>query len=589
MRELRSRTTSPVGLISIVLIYILLIVLILLFSNQLLKDIAEGGSFPSRIIIPLGVAVPGFLIAAVIFNIVRLVRERRSNRPGIRFKIRLVLFFTFIAFLSSIPQTILSISFIDTTLNSWFSSRIGEALEGGVHIALTYYNEEVEELRTLADSPVLRSLLRDVESRPDQAWGDIRSINASVRAMQVFDEDGREIAYFGDPEGRSDVPERKYPREGMIVKESFEEMTMLKVYKLVEYGEREYNIVLGSVLSENFDEEARRLTDSLETFKQLERYRTIFRIVLILFYSFFSVPILLLTILVSFLLSDEIIRPIVNLEEATKRVAEGDFSTRILSRTNDELSVLSQSFNSMVSELEKSRKIILQTEKVTAWQDIAQRMAHEIKNPLTPIRLSAERILRKYRSDPSGLDGLLEQAVGSIVREVENLNTLLGEFRDFARLPSPTLSPVSLASMLDSAVESFISSYPRIVVDTSGFQDCSIMADRKQLFQAFYNLLKNAVDAMNEEGIIIISSSLVTKGNLRYCRIQLQDTGAGIPEEDWDQVFNPYFTTKPKGTGLGLPIVERIIFDHKGYIWFETEPGVGTTFFLDLPAADMKL
>jgi nitrogen fixation/metabolism regulation signal transduction histidine kinase len=588
VKAFRSRTASPVGLISIVLIYILLILLILLFSNQLLRDIAQGESFPSRIIIPLGVAVPGFLIAAVIFNIVRLVRERRANRPGVRFKIRLILFFTFIAFLSSIPQTILSISFIDTTLNSWFSSRIGDALEGGVHIALTYYNEEVEELRTLANSPVLKSLLRTVEYRPDQAWTDIRSINSSVRMMQVYDDDGREIAFFGDPEGRSEVPEQKYPREGMIVKESFETMTMLKIYKLVEYGEMEYNLVLGSVLSENFDEEARQLTDSLETFKQLERYRTIFRVVLILFYSFFSVPILLLTILVSFLLSDEIIRPVVNLEEATKRVAEGDFSTRILSRSNDELSALSQSFNSMVSELEKSRKIILQTEKVTAWQEIAQRMAHEIKNPLTPIRLSAERILRKYRTDPEGLEGLLEQAVGSIVREVENLNTLLGEFRDFARLPSPDLSPVPLASILDSTVESFASSYPGVAIDTSGFRDCAVMADKKQLSQAFYNLLKNAVDAMNEKGKISVSSSLVTKGNLRYCRIQLQDTGAGIPEEDWDQVFNPYFTTKPKGTGLGLPIVERIIFDHKGYIWFETESGVGTTFFIDLPAADTK-
>ena len=589
MRELRSRTASPAGLISIVLIYILLILLILLFSNQLLRDIAQGESFPSRIIIPLGIAVPGFLIAAVIFNIVRLVRERRSGRPGIRFKIRLVLFFTFIAFLSSIPQTILSISFIDTTLNSWFSSRIGDALEGGVHIALTYYNEEVEELRNLADSPVLKSLLRDVENRPDQAWEDIRSINASVGAMQVFDEEGREIAFFGEDEGRSDVPEQSYPRDGMIVKESFETMTMLKVYKLIEYGDRDYNIVLGSVLSENFDEEARQLTDSLETFKQLERYRTIFRIVLILFYSFFSVPILLLTILVSFFLSDEIIRPIVNLEEATKRVAEGDFSTRILSRSNDELSVLSQSFNSMVSELEKSRKIILQTEKVTAWQDIAQRMAHEIKNPLTPIRLSAERLLRKYRNDPKGFESLLERAVGSIIREVESLNTLLGEFRDFARLPSPDLNPVSLGSILATTLESFVSSYSGIVIDDSGFRECTVMADRKQLSQAFYNLFKNAVDAMNEEGTINISNSLVTKGNLRYCRIQLQDTGTGIPEEDWDQVFNPYFTTKPKGTGLGLPIVERIIFDHKGYIWFETEPGAGTTFFIDLPAADTEI
>ncbi len=110
-----------------------------------------------------------------------------------------------------------------------------------------------------------------------------------------------------------------------------------------------------------------------------------------------------------------------------------------------------------------------------------------------------------------------------------------------------------------------------------------LWADKSQIKQVFINLFKNAFEAITGEGRVTVRADLVRKGNTQYCRIQVQDTGRGIDAEYHNQVFNPYFTTKETGTGLGLPIVERIIFDHKGQIWFETSPGVGTTFFIDLP------
>ena len=150
---------------------------------------------------------------------------------------------------------------------------------------------------------------------------------------------------------------------------------------------------------------ARRLTESLTLFTALDRFRELFQIVLVGFFFLFSLPLFFITILVSLLLTERIISPIVHLEDATRRVAEGDFSFRILTRPRDELSNLVDSFNGMVSELDRSRRKLLQAERITAWQEIAQRLAHEIRNPLTPIKLSAQRILKKHADGHHAADG----------------------------------------------------------------------------------------------------------------------------------------------------------------------------------------
>jgi nitrogen fixation/metabolism regulation signal transduction histidine kinase len=238
----------------------------------------------------------------------------------------------------------------------------------------------------------------------------------------------------------------------------------------------------------------------------------------------------------------------------------------------------------MVSELEKSRTKLIQTEKVAAWQEIAQRLAHEIRNPLTPIKLTAERLLKKYHTDQENFHRIFPKSITSIISEVDGLNGLLMEFRNFSRLPAPKKTAVHLKSLISEAAGLYTGSNPKLSISFSEVDDSIYLPlDYGQIKQVFSNLFKNAVEAMEDSGSIFIRTGLVKKQNTIYCRIQVQDTGPGIPPEQHSQVFNPYFTTKPHGTGLGLAIIERIIFDHMGQIWFETETGEGTTFFLDLP------
>jgi len=587
MKSLQTQTTSVTGLISIIIIYIFLIALILVFSNQILQDVAMGRPMANLIFIPLAVGLPVFLIGTILFNIFRLVRDTRRGAPGTRFKVRLILFFAFIALLSSIPQGILSISFINTTTESWFSPKYGEALRGGIHIALAYYDDRLETLENLQASTSLSSLLREAEKQPERSFQEIKAMNSTIDFLQIFNSRGEELTFQGEIDGRISNFKDITVTEGLLPKETKQEKTIFRAVSQYTAKGETYSAVLGTILPEGFDKEAQNLTNTLEIFSQLEEFQRVFRIVLILFYASFSFPILLLAILISFMLSDEIIRPIINLEDATRKVSEGDYSIRILTRTKDELSNLIRSFNHMVAELERSRRQLIQTEKVTTWQEIAQRMAHEIKNPLTPIKLSAQRILKRYESGKTNLGDVLVPSATSIIGEVERLNNLLTEFRDFARLPEPKMEVCSISELVLSAASVFRFSSQNVLIHTENIDPgLFILADSDQINQVFTNLITNGLEAINGKGEISIRADLVTKGNLDYCRIQIQDTGSGIQKENSNKVFNPYFTTKEKGTGLGLSIVERIILDHNGQIWFESQPGIGTTFFIDLPKAD---
>jgi nitrogen fixation/metabolism regulation signal transduction histidine kinase len=584
MRETKTSHTSTAGLISIILLYALIIILILIFSNQMLKDIAEGRTISQFLIIPLAVVLPIFLIGSIIYNIVKLFRQRRQGYPGVRFKIRLILFFTFIALLSSIPQGILSLSFLDTTINSWFSPRLGQALRGGLNIALEYHNDHIQNLKSLNESNVLTGILRDIDRRPQRIYENLTSIDQSIKSVQIFTSDGEKVLFQGDERGRIEFDRLQGAQDGLLPREATQDITILRAFNTFQHTSGTYYVVISKLLPEDFDQQAKHLTGALAIFQQLDRYQNLFRLVLVGFFFFFSFPILLLSILVSFILSEEVMRPLVHLEEATKKVTQGDFSIRILSRPHDELSLLIRSFNQMVSELERSRIKTMQTEKVSAWQEIAQRMAHEIKNPLTPIKLSAQRILRKYQGEDEQFERILNNSVSSIIREVENLNTMLQEFRDFARLPAPEPQQVNLRELIDEVVSTYSPSYPQMSFRTEDIAgEITLLVDRKQIYQVFANLFKNGIEATDGQGELTLRADLVTKGNLHYCRVQVQDNGSGIEEQEYDQVFNPYFTTKRDGTGLGLPIVERIVSDHKGQIWFESAKDIGTTFYIDLP------
>jgi nitrogen fixation/metabolism regulation signal transduction histidine kinase len=577
--------TSRAGLISVLLIYILLIILIIYLTGEILLDIPADSDVSNFFIIPIAFILPLALLISVFYNVWKLYADIKNGSPGARFKTHLILYFTLIVLMSSLPQSIVSLKFVNTAIRTWFSPEIGTAINGGLDLALAYYNEKIETLEDFSEGPVFIDMLSDIERSPQRMWTNIHNANPGIDAIQIFNNNESPVFFSGDSNAELTERPSQGNAAGLLPREDRGETSLLRYLQTRQVNGNDYTIIISVLLPRNLDDTARSLTDAREVFLNYQKNQSEFTTLLYFFYAFFTFPLILISILICFLLSDEVIRPIVSLEAATHRVSEGDYSYRILTRSGDELSNLTKSFNSMMGELDNSRKKIIQTEKITAWQEIARQLAHELRNPLTPIKLSSERILRKYQRDPDNIGKIIESAVPSIIQEVNALDNMLREFRDFSTLPSPTLREEDLSALLSETVDSYRNAYHGITISFDKDEPGIILKfDPEQMKRVFSNLIKNACESIvSGIGNISIQTDLVRKGNSSYCRIRIKDTGTGIDIENHEQVFNPYFTTKLEGSGLGLPIVERIIFDHKGQIWFETDKGHGTTFFIDLP------
>ncbi|MFW6215165.1 MAG: sensor histidine kinase [Alkalispirochaetaceae bacterium] len=582
LRLLRPTTTSRTSLISLVLLYLVLLVLVLAFARTIIADFTLARGASQIAVLALAVGFPMFLLFMIGINVLRLIRDRRRRRPGVGLKLRLSLFFLFVVLLSAVPQGVLSVSFLNAVMRTWFSAETGQALRGGLDVALEYYDEQVERLEQLGETRFFESRLRTAHLDPDSFWEELISYDPQLDGFQLFRE-GESAATLGEEELILSWPEAQTLRTGFVSRASARDVSLLR-YRAAYVAEGvRYDLIVSRRMPTGFNQAAQDLTRSIETFNQLERLRSLFVLAVSVLYGVFAFPLILIAILVSFLLAEELMRPVANLEEATRRVAEGDFSVRIMTRASDDLGILVLSFNRMVIELERNRKKLVQTEKIAAWQEIAQRLAHEIKNPLTPIRLAAERLRRRYQAGDSDFRETLDRSVNVIVREVETLSDLLSEFRSFSTLPAPRMEEFALRELLDEVRGSY-ESYHEITIEIPDLDpEITVSGDRRQLKQVFSNLFQNAIDAMEGSGRIVVRSDVVKKGESSYCRVQVEDNGPGIASDHQGEVFNPYYTTKPHGTGLGLAIVERIMFDHQGQIWFETESGVGTTFFLDIP------
>ena len=577
------------GLIVLLCIFLVLIVGIVLFSGRLVPSIAGATPESNAFALLVIVALPAALFVIVAVQFARLIRQRSLRMPGAGLKLRLTAFFMLVAILAAGPQLALSVTFINSAMGTWFQTSTGDALRAASRVTIDAWQDKLDNLRAFSEGPHVAGLAADFAASPDRTWKSVQGWNRGIAAVQLFASDGRVLVFRGDERAWvSEAAGMQPPAEGMQPRQDLGDVSVLRSVRRVavpRLGARPVTLVFSSVVSKELDLSARMFTESLTTFTQVERYGRAYQFVLLGFYLLVSLPIFLATAMVSLLLTDRIISPIVHLEEATRRVAEGDFGFRILSPSRDELSTLVESFNTMVSELDSSRRKLFAAERITAWQEIARRLAHEIRNPLTPIKLSAQRILKKHGEGAEDFDSALFSSVAAIIREVEALERLLGEFSEFARLPEPALEPVRLRELLGEVASTYAPVSGAVKVDLHEVPaDLVLSMDRAQMRRAFANLFTNAVQAMSGGGTLVVRTDAVRKGHQAWCRLAVSDTGSGIPESDHERIFDPYYTTKKGSTGLGLAIVRRIVFDHGGNVWVESRPGGGATFYVDLPA-----
>jgi two-component system, NtrC family, nitrogen regulation sensor histidine kinase NtrY len=300
---------------------------------------------------------------------------------------------------------------------------------------------------------------------------------------------------------------------------------------------------------------------------------------------------IILAILFSGWASSRVTRPVAQLAEAARKVAAGNWNTRVPMDSSDELGALAESFNRMTSELLEQRERLVQTERVAAWRELARRLAHELKNPLFPLQLTVENLLRARQQSPEQFDEVFRESSSTLLAEISNLKTVISRFSEFSRMPQPQFQRVQLneivrnvARLLQAQLQS--ADHPPIECRLDLAKDLdSIAADPELLHRAFSNLALNALDAMPQGGIL----TLRTRRSGDRVVAEVADTGAGLTDEECERLFTPYYTSKAHGTGLGLAIVQSIISDHGGRISVRSQPGQGTTFMIELPGNLDKL
>ncbi|MDR3737460.1 MAG: ATP-binding protein [Terracidiphilus sp.] len=295
---------------------------------------------------------------------------------------------------------------------------------------------------------------------------------------------------------------------------------------------------------------------------------------------------ILFTIVCSLWIAARVSRPIEQLAQAAEQVAAGDWEARVPVRGRDEVSVLARSFNHMTEQLVTQREQLVQTERVAAWRELARRLAHELKNPLFPLQLTVENLVRARALPESEFDEVFNESTATLSAEIVNLKTIIGRFSDFSKMPKPQLERMDARD----AVERVRALYEpltqkegaaiRFDVDVAP-ESMLIDADPELLHRALSNLVLNAMDAMPEGGVLTLAAC--PRGE--RVELRVADTGEGLTPEECERLFTPYYTTKQHGTGLGLAIVQSVVADHAGTIAVESRKDGGAMFILTLPRA----
>ena len=296
-----------------------------------------------------------------------------------------------------------------------------------------------------------------------------------------------------------------------------------------------------------------------------------------------TVCFILLGAAIGYSMAERIADPVNRLTRATRRIARGDLDARIAVASADEFKRLVDAFNGMAADLQRQRGELERTNRLEAWADMARQVAHDIKNPLTPIQLSAEHLRRVHHDRGDPLSPVLEACVTTILSQVRLLRQISSEFSSFATSPVARLAPAQINDIVNEVVDPYRAAHPDgVEIETRLATDLpSVVVDRTLLARAIVNVVENALHAMPSGGHL----TLATHAMDHVVGIDVADTGVGMDDDARARLFEPYFSTRAAGTGLGLTIAKRNVELNNGTIEVESAPGAGTTVRLRFPAA----
>jgi nitrogen fixation/metabolism regulation signal transduction histidine kinase len=547
------------------------------------------------------------LLGLVGAQVRRLFREYRTGVFGARLKSRLLLMLALMAVLPGALVYAVSMQFAVKSIDSWFDVRVESALDGGLDLGRGVLDAMQDDLLTKGRSmaydlagtatidPLLLNRLRE---------------QSSVKGAVVLKTNGDVVANSSDGmhgllPSLPTVAQLRQARLGTgnarVDGDSSSALVVRALVPVSSYrlGGEPLVLQLEQPVPTAITESAGLVEAAQRDYQELQLGRAGLKRLYTLTLTFALLLALFAAVALAFFLAAWLAKPLLMLVEGTRAVAAGDLTPRATLETDDELGVLTRSFNDMTLQLDQAKKereaaqaSMIAAQRAAAWSEVARRLAHEIKNPLTPIQLSAERLQMKLagKLDAEGA-AMLERATRTIVDQVEAMKNMVNDFRDYARLPPPMPAPLGLNALVREVLELYHEGAVKVIASLDPLLPL-IEADANQLRQVLHNLIKNAAEAMTEKvggggrepaDTSAICITVLTRLSRHGVQLAVADNGPGFPAQILTHAFEPYVTTKPKGTGLGLAIVQKIIVDHGGTITLANRPEGGAEVSVQLP------
>jgi len=525
-----------------------------------------------------------FLIL-LIREIAKLFSQYRKKKIGSKTSINYVVQFSLFAFIPSLAVAIFSLILFNVGLQKYFDQKITSAVNNSYQVAKNYIKESKKSVET-----DIYLIAIDLNRYSETFFSNPRRFTKIVRTQKLLrkvdelyliDSSGTVLASdTNNPEDPFKIPSeeifnRALEGKPVSINRSNENKTafIIKLNNFIDTYLYISNNIQPRLLQYLDDTE-----EAVNFYYTVENNRTGIKITFAIIYIIIVSLLLFLTIVFAITFAGKLTRPIINLISASQSISAGKLDSRVpnIEEANEEIKILNKNFNSMIDRLKKQQDKLLDAERYSAWETVARKLAHEIKNPLTPIQLSIDGLREKYANKLKDENNNFVNYLQTINRQIKDIEKLVNEFSDFARMPSPILKKISLNTVIDRVVQFYKMAHKNLNLKFKNDPKESyfIKGDSEQLYRVFLNLIKNSIEAIDDkkqkdhnlQGKISVE---IVRNN-EYIVIKMLDNGSGF--NDIKNITKPYYTTKKDGTGLGLPIVSKIINEHKGEITFLKNP-----------------
>ncbi len=522
-------------------------------------------------------------------NFFRFYTAGRNNKSGSQTNLKYVSLFSLFTLIPSLLVAIFSLFIFNFGLQKYFDDQISQAVNNSNDVAISYLEESKKNVKSdvILMSVGLNRASNFFYTNPQKFLQVINAEKILRRIDNIYLIDSAGNILISDSSLNKDnfsMPGEETFDEAItgvpvIIPGNFENKTsaMIKLNSLIDtylYISRNVKPEILKYLKET--------EKAVDFYYFVENSQTGIKITFAIIYIIVVTLLLFLSTAVAITFARRLTKPIINLISASESISKGELNTKVPEiEADEEFKKLNLNFNNMIIRLKKQQDKLLVTERYEAWEVVARKLAHEIKNPLTPIQLSIDRLKEKYSSKISEGKSQFNDYLQTINRQIKDIENLVNEFSNFARMPRPVVKKMDINKTITRSIN-FMKMSIKSNIQFISKKNNFIMGDEEQLYRVFINLIKNADESITE----IVNKKPNYKGkidieifrNNDYIVTVIKDNGEGI--SDTKKAMTPYFTTKKNGTGLGLPIVSKIINEHSGEFLIKKDKGTKIEIWL---------